>query len=193
MAVALLGRHAVREAAVERVRVGGRKGEKNVAGDMRAGSAGPRQAKRNPPRQLFALSLRGSALARTSAKAGVLFCRYPADRISGQKHPEKVRQFQRSRIPPESGPSPCLFPAMACQKARKTAFSSPYLWPRLFHKHLFMQRNRSSTARLAALTGRSAACVFAGLGVTSRNAVRTGGVFLNGGIGGGAGRAVTVA
>lgn len=124
-------------------------------------------------------------LARTLAKDLGFFCRSAADRIPARTYPEKVRQFGWSQSCRRPGCRPVRFRRSPVKKARKTALSSTYLWQRPSHKHLFTLRNRLSTAHLAALTGCSAACEFAGLGVTSRNAVRTGGVFLNGGIGGG--------
>lgn len=138
-------------------------------------------------------SLRRSAFCKNPGPGRGSFWPLPGRSHLEPKAPRKSQAIPTVENATGIRPSPCPFPVMVCQKARKTAFSSIYLWQRPFHKHLFMQRNWPSTARLVALTDRSAACVFAGLGVTSRNAVRTGGVFLNGGIGGGAGRAVTVA
>lgn len=93
----------------------------------------------------------------------------------GQKDPEKVRQFRGSQILPKPRLLPCPVPAALVRKPGKPPFSGISQWLRPCHKRLFGLSNRLCTARLAALTDRSAACVFGGLGVTSRDAVRTGG------------------
>lgn len=103
----------------------------------------------------------------------------------GRNIPRKSQAIRAIAIPATFRSPTWQFRRLPVKKARKTALSSTYLWQRPSHKHLFTLRNRLSAALMAALTGCSAACEFAVLGVTSRNAVRTGGVFLNGGIGGG--------
>lgn len=165
VAVALPVRQALRETAVERV----------------AGLAVV------PPPSSDGLLLQEPGLCRGS------FLPLPDRSDLGQKDPEKVRQIRRSQILPKPRLPPCPSPAALVRKPGKPPFSGISQWLRPCHKRLFGLLNRLCSARLAALTDRSAACVFGGLGVTSRDAVRTGGVFLNGGIGGGAGRAVTVA
>lgn len=157
-----------------------------------------RQALRKTTVERVGIGGRAAAIPRRSALAGPPAC--AGGSFAGARQIGSRAKRTQKKSDNSGGRKSCQSPG--CGHARFSGSLSespenrlfrPCQWLRRFHKRLFGLLNRLSTAWLAALTDRSAACVFGGLGVTSRDAVRTGGVFLNGGIGGGAGRAVTVA